>query len=131
VFASSGRRETCDRLRAGRPHRGGRGRPVTGRTAARLAWGLAAFALAATTIELWLLFISPDGLPLNHPERSAAIDYLEFFLFVIVGALVAWKRPSNRVGWLLLAYVVLRSVGGVMAAYGERGVLVEPLDGDG
>ncbi|MGH2788257.1 MAG: hypothetical protein ACRDJV_10150 [Actinomycetota bacterium] len=99
---------------------------MTGRTTARLAWGLAAFALAATSIELWLLFISPEGLPLNHPERSAAIDYLEFFFFVIVGALVAWKRPFNRVGWLMLAYVVLRSVVGITVAYGERGVLIDP-----
>jgi hypothetical protein len=42
-------------------------------TAARLAWGLGAFALAATGVELWFLMIGPKGLPLNDPNRAAAI----------------------------------------------------------
>jgi hypothetical protein len=96
------------------------------RTAARLAWGLGALALAATSVELWLLMMGPKGLPLNDPDRAAAIDYLDPLLFTILGVLVAWKRPSNRVGWLLLAYVVVRAAVGVMTAYAERGVVVEP-----
>jgi hypothetical protein len=98
---------------------------MTTRTAARLAWFLAALAIVATLGEITLLELG-RGLPFNAADQTAAIDFLESFLFPIVGALIAWKQPRNPVGWLLLAYSLADAVAGLMTAYAEHGVLTDP-----
>src|SRR5918999_1859955 len=99
---------------------------MTARTTTRLAWSLTGFALVVIAADVWLLVLSPEGLPLADPERGAAVDYLEPLMFLTVGLIIAWKRPSNRVGWLILVYAVGRSVLGFIGAYAERGVVDEP-----
>jgi hypothetical protein len=99
---------------------------MTARTTTRLAWSLAIFALVVIAADVWLLVLGPEGLPLADPERGAAVDYLEPLMFLAVGLIIAWKRPSNRVGWLILAYAVGRSVLGFLGAYAERGVVDQP-----
>jgi hypothetical protein len=99
---------------------------MTRRTTTTLAWALAIFSLVVTIAELWLLLASPEGLPLTDPDRSAIIDYLEWLFALVVGTLIAWKRPANIVGWLMLGYVSSRAFVGLLFAYAERGVVIEP-----
>jgi hypothetical protein len=95
-------------------------------TTAILAWGMAAVALAATCGEVALGLLDPAGLPLIDAEGSAWIDNLELIFFPLVGALIAWKRPTNVVGWLLLTYSLAEAFHGLAGSYAERGVLTEP-----
>jgi hypothetical protein len=96
------------------------------RTAARLAWGLAGLAFAATCGEIAIGLLDPAGLPLNDPEGSAWIDNLELLFFPSVGALIAWKRPTNVVGWLLLTYSLAEAFHGLAGSYARHGVFTEP-----
>jgi hypothetical protein len=95
-------------------------------TTTRLAWSVTILSFGMIVADLWLIAIGPSGLPLAHPDKSAAIDYLEPVMFLVVGLIVAWKRPENRVGWLMLAYAGGRALLGFLAAYGEHGVSVDP-----
>ena len=87
-----------------------------------IPWALAALALAVTGGEIALAIADQGGMPINSPDQSAWIDYLETLLFPLVGALIAWKRPDNSVGWLLLAYSLVRGIAGFAAGYGFYGV---------
>jgi len=93
---------------------------------AAFAWGLAAFTLVATCGDIALGLLDPRGLPLNDPDRSAWIDYLQLLFFPVVGALIARKHPTNPVGWLLLAYSVASGLAGLNASYAQYGVLTDP-----
>jgi hypothetical protein len=74
--------------------------PSTAARQARLAWGvcLLVIALVVTKIPflLPLLDVADDGPVLE------SLFHLLGLPFAIVGALIAARRPSNRVGWLLL-----------------------------
>jgi hypothetical protein len=96
------------------------------RNAARLAWGLAGLAFAATCGEIVIGLLDPAGLPLNDPEGSAWIDNLELLFFPSVGALIAWKRPTNVVGWLLLTYSLAEAFHGLAGSYARHGVFTDP-----
>jgi hypothetical protein len=98
---------------------------VRTRTATWLAWGLAAFAVAATLGVLVVLLLGPFGLPFNDPDDSAAIDYLELMLFPLVGAFIASRRPANPVGWMLLAYSVAQPVGDLLAEYARLSMFAD------
>jgi hypothetical protein len=86
-----------------------------------IPWILATLALALTCGEVAVAFAEQGGLPFNASDQSAWIDYLEPLLFTLVGALIAWKRPENSVGWLLLAYSLARALTGFVASYGMYG----------
>ncbi len=92
----------------------------------RLAWGLAALSLSVTCAGIALVLLNPAGLPLNDPNGSAWIDYLESLMFPIVGALVAWKQPNNPVGWMLLLYSLAQATVVLISAYAQHGVLIDP-----
>ncbi len=99
------------------------------RRSPRLALSLGALAVAATCGALTLVFLRPSTLSevvgVEAPGR-AAIDYLGFLLFPVVGTVVAWKRPENAVGWMLLAYAVIGGLVSLNYEYAIRGVLLEP-----
>jgi hypothetical protein len=68
------------------------------RTAARLAGSIWAATLGLIVAALALGLANPGGLPVGHVGLSAA-----FLSFATVGALVAWRRPGNAVGWICCA----------------------------
>ena len=64
----------------------------------------------------------------GRPELMS-LDPLLFVAMVsaaTVGAVLASRRPTHPVGWLLLAFAVFLGTTGVAAAYGPYGLLVRP-----
>jgi len=76
------------------------------------AWGIWALSLAAMTISLVYNHVHP--LPTGgglHGNALTGVATLVFIpSFATVGALLAWKRPANPIGWLLSATGLTYSV---------------------
>ena len=65
---------------------------------------------------------------LNTPTINLARQQYRFYLptFPIVGALIVWHRPGDRMGWLLCGVGVFDGV----AAFGTGYTLSETLTGE-
>jgi hypothetical protein len=90
-----------------------------------LAWALWALAMLALVAAIWLhnLLVQagrPDLMTLEPLLVVAGVSA------ATVGAVVASRRPSHPVGWLLLAFGLFLGATGVTAAYGPYGLLVRP-----
>jgi hypothetical protein len=80
---------------------------MSARTAAWLAWSLAALSVAmfVTSVALYVLARSapvPSSWGANLTV-SGLLVFVPFLAFPLVGALVASKRPENPIGWICLA----------------------------
>jgi hypothetical protein len=105
----------------------GLGRPR--RWLAGLAWGLWALAMLGLGAGLWmdtllrrtgygeLAFLLSGG---NVSTLVAAVSA------ATVGALVASRRPSHRVGWLLIALGLAIAVAGFCSSYSRYGLVARP-----
>jgi len=98
---------------------------MTATTARRLAWILLAVGLLLAGGTLFLV-------SLNAPVARAFDDYqpIEITLaitFSLVGALVASRRPANRMGWLFLAAGIDSGILGLTRQYYTRSITAGPL----
>ena len=76
-------------------------RPMTDRTAARLAW--ATFAIVSVTLVGALGFAIVNGSVFGSAEDTSGVfGPVLFFAFPAVGILVASRLPRNPIGWILL-----------------------------
>jgi signal transduction histidine kinase len=95
--------------------------PSTIEVAPRPAWRgarvLASLSLAVTLVGC----IAARGLSLRagSPSNPSLPLLASLLVLSVAGFSVAWSRPGNVIGWLLLAGVVLQAVSLVSAAYGE------------
>jgi hypothetical protein len=89
--------------------------------AARLAWamGLLSLALGALTVPL-----IPAVLPIVAPdERISELVWFSLPVpFAVVGALIAARRPGNRIGLLLLVGALSLSSAQFAIVYANYGV---------
>jgi hypothetical protein len=51
---------------------------------------------------------------------------LIFLPLTLVGALLAWRRPENPIGWLLSAFGLLGALNAFARAYATRGLTIDP-----
>src|SRR5690348_16248498 len=76
------------------------------------AWGIWALSLAAMTASLIYNHMHP--LPTGADLQGSALTGVATLVFIpsfaTVGALLAWKRPANPIGWLLSATGLTYSV---------------------
>jgi hypothetical protein len=98
---------------------------VSTRTAARLAWSLWGFSSALTTLSLVLL-------ALNRSYRDVPIFpyWAEYawgaVVFSTVGAVIASRRPENRIGWIFCTTGLLAGVRHFSAEYAIYASLAAP-----
>jgi hypothetical protein len=92
--------------------------------AGRRGTGALALVLLASSVVAWTVAVA---LALARPENTepfAGSDLLmgsAFLAFPAVGAVIAWKRPRNVLGWLFLVMPLLVAVGVLLSEW----VLVE------
>ena len=77
------------------------------------AWSIWAVSVAATAVSLGYTALYP--LPANQGGNglNGVVGVVFVAAFATVGALLAWKRPGNPIGWLLSATGLAYAVGGV------------------
>ena len=95
------------------------------RAASWLAWSLWGLSLTLTVVALLLL-----ALNLSHPHTHIFDTWLDNTLnavfFSTVGAIVAFRRPENPVGWLLCLYGLAQSIDHFSAQYAIYALLAQP-----
>ena len=76
---------------------------MTDRTASRLAWVAFAFVGLLLAMSLFATTVMADDLEATRGEAlGSAVFAVVMFIFPVVGALIASRRPRNAVGWILL-----------------------------
>jgi hypothetical protein len=95
------------------------------RTATWLAWSMWALSLTLTAFSLLLLILT-----LSHPGVPIYSSWLEETLIALgcstVGAVVAYRRPENTIGWLFCIVGLLFAVDHFCAEYGIYTLLASP-----
>lgn len=85
----------------------------------RLAWPLLGLFGVLMLGTLTLTILAQDTgviLPIMLPVSAAPV----------VGAIVAWRRPENPIGWLLLTIGLLWAADGLCAEYAQLAVVTSP-----
>jgi hypothetical protein len=90
-----------------------------------MAWTLWALAMLSHAWTYWLHRLLVQA---GRPELMTFDPLLTVAMVsaATVGVVLASRRPTHPVGWLLLAFAVFLTATGVAAAYGPYGLLVRP-----
>jgi hypothetical protein len=91
------------------------------RVASWLAWSLACLGVAsfvlAVILHIVTLPVRPPGSWGTGGMSTPVWAILPFFPFLIVGVLIASRRPNNPIGWLSLAVGILWMLNNVATSY--------------
>ncbi len=85
---------------------------------------LGLLALASGVLLLALVPVLAQGVGRHGTVNEAPFDPWDLAIglaFASAGAVLAWKRPRNPIGWLLLTVFLLGAVGAASAVYALRG----------
>jgi len=92
---------------------------VKPRTASRLAWGISALTLVLVCGVAALALM-------NESDLGNASFSIVGVASVVVGGLVASRRPENPIGWLFLSGALISSLRGLAAEYAVYGITTAP-----
>lgn len=87
------------------------------------AWRYVALAAVVVTTGLWVLGLVVATLDHHTASAVAGIGSVGF---AVVGTLVVWQRPENRLGWVFCAGAVTLGVLGTGGEYARRALVVAP-----
>jgi hypothetical protein len=101
---------------------------MTPRTAAWLAWTLAAVVLLLAALTLLLIFLGwSTPLPKGwQPWAHQAIDTIGFIGAPLLGGLIASRRPENPYGWLWIGFGLGFTLATFTETYAAYALVVEP-----
>jgi hypothetical protein len=100
---------------------------VTGRRAAWLAWSAWGLTVLATVAAVVVASRNVDTL--GGPGRAAMFAVLGTLWavgYATVGAIVAWRRPSNPIGWIFCLNGLVIALTGLAEEYATRGLASAP-----
>ena len=83
--------------------------------------------LAATSISIWLT-LRPDLAALEQRIGSAGLDEVSGLAWALTGAVLAWLRPRNALGWLFIGLGTCGTLSTALGLYAAFG-LVWPTRG--
>jgi signal transduction histidine kinase len=96
-------------------------RPALSRPATVTAIAVTVAAcLAGNAISIWCAVVD------HQSVLNAVLSSVVVTAFAVVGAVVAAARPSNPIGWLMLAGGVFWSLGGAAADLAYHGIVADP-----
>ncbi|GAA4560756.1 sensor histidine kinase [Planotetraspora kaengkrachanensis] len=89
---------------------------------------LGAAGLLGVSVVLFAVTAFGAGLlsAVDAPTAADIIWFAGFLAFPLVGGLIAWHRPENRVGWLFLAVGVLQYGAAVLDGLSQHMVATHP-----
>jgi signal transduction histidine kinase len=101
------------------------------RTASRLAWSVGILSAALVVGTLVLMYgyrhaSLPDTVSAYRWDFSRAFVEVVPIGLLVVGIVLASKRPENRIGWLLLAVGLMNGLEDFGVSYGIRALIVAP-----
>ena len=91
-----------------------------------LAWGLFGLVVLLTAATILADAATRDVPAESNNLAGNVLLILAFWVFAIVGALVASRQPHNAVGWLFLVAPVSAMVGAFAEKYAWRALVVHP-----
>jgi hypothetical protein len=95
--------------------------------AAGLAWVLFALGILATLSVLVLDYL--DRSLIRSVDDAQPVGIVLGISFSILGAVIAVRQPSNRIGWIFLLIGVVTPLQALLVMYYERGVIAPGLPG--
>jgi signal transduction histidine kinase len=103
---------------------------MTARTTTRLAWTIGLVSIAFMGSQLVLMFV--DRHAVLPPDTGAQWTFANVLnitvnaVAVVIGIVLASRRPANPIGWLFLTAGGILSVSGFALAYALHAVVVDP-----
>ncbi len=101
---------------------------MTRRASSRLAISLFVLCMVMTGATLWMQ-VAALSVPVPEGFGSGAANLIErvtSLLFPLVGTLIAVRRPSNSIGWLILGATTVHTFDSFMGEYALRGLVIAP-----
>src|ERR1700722_411202 len=93
----------------------------------RIAWGLAGASVVLTAVALAFAYLDRSLQPAGVTQNVAWISQLLVANgAAVVGAVIASRRPGNRIGWLALAGGVMLSLCQACKGYGTHALTTAP-----
>ena len=107
------------------PSSGGR-RRFSLKTTARVAWALWAVVMVISLAAGVLLVVTRSIRPAGDPWQVGILFYVAFLSFATVGLIIAVRRPSNPLGWLLLLIGLTLSLNELLRYYADYTLTYKP-----
>jgi hypothetical protein len=100
---------------------------MTARRIAWLSWAVLGYGLAVVLVSPVIVFLTP-GLQPGHEPYVFSIYALSLLSFALLGALVAVRRPGNRLGWVLSAIAFIHASDYLLANLSTHLLYGDPAD---
>ena len=96
------------------------------RAYAWLAWSMWLLCVALISTGLLLYFLTSPIPPTETPPALTVLFRVLSLAFPTVGALVAWRRPENPIGWIFCGAGLLIGVQGFASGYADYAQVGHP-----
>jgi two-component system NarL family sensor kinase len=101
---------------------------MTGRTAARWAWGIAAATLASQILVVWVVAANRAALPAHVVEALPILGsgLVIITAFPVLAAVILRRYPRHPIGWIMCGAAATAVLDGVARSYAIAGLYLAP-----